>query len=38
MSVPNDVDDSMLVAVILGCSLDEEQHLAWTERMQSLMP
>ena len=28
----------MLVAVVLGCSLDDAQHLAWTERMQSLMP
>ena len=35
---PEKVDDSMLVAVILGCSINEEQNLAWTERMQSLMP
>ena len=35
---PEAVEDSMLVAVVLGCSIDEEQNLAWTERMQSLMP
>ena len=35
---PSQVDDSMLVAVVLGCSLDDEQHLTWSERMQSLMP
>ena len=35
---PDQVDDSMLVAVLLGCSLTEEQNAAWTERMQSLMP
>ena len=35
---PNDVEDSMLVAVVLGCSLDEDQHTAWTQRMQSLLP
>ena len=35
---PDQVDDSMLVAVLLGCSLSEEQNVAWTERMQSLMP
>ena len=35
---PDQVDDSMLVAVLLGCSLSEEQNAAWTERMQSLMP
>ena len=28
----------VLVAVVLGCALNDEQHLAWTERMQSLMP
>ena len=38
LSQPAQVEDSMLVAVVLGCSLDEAQHLAWTERMQSLMP
>ena len=38
LSQPAQVEDSMLVAVVLGCSLDDEQHLAWTERMQSLMP
>ena len=38
ISQPTQVEDSMLVAVVLGCSLDDEQHLAWTERMQSLMP
>jgi len=35
---PNRVDDSMLVAVVLGCSLEEEQKVAWNERMKSLMP
>ena len=35
---PQLVEDSMLVAVVLGCALNDEQHLAWTERMQSLMP
>ena len=35
---PQRVEDSMLVAVVLGCALNDEQHLAWTERMQSLMP
>lgn len=35
---PEAVEDSMLVAVVLGCSIDEDQNLAWTERMQSLMP
>ena len=35
---PDQVDDSMLVAVLLACSLTEEQNAAWTERMQSLMP
>ena len=38
ISQPTQVEDSMLVAVVLGCSLDDAQHLAWTERMQSLMP
>ena len=38
ISQPAQVEDSMLVAVVLGCSLDDAQHLAWTERMQSLMP
>ena len=38
ISEPNNVEDSMLVAVVLGCTLDEDQHLAWTERMQLLMP
>lgn len=38
LSQPAQVEDSMLVAVVLGCSLDDAQHLAWTERMQSLMP
>ena len=38
LSQPTQVEDSMLVAVVLGCSLDDAQHLAWTERMQSLMP
>ena len=35
---PNLVDDSMLVAVVLGCSLEDEQKVAWNERMKSLMP
>ncbi len=35
---PGQVGDSMLVAVVLGCSLEDDQHLAWSERMQSLMP
>ena len=35
---PEAVEDSMLVAVVLGCSLNEEQNIAWTARMQSLMP
>jgi len=38
LNEPNQIDDSMLVAVVLGCSLDDAQHLSWTERMQSLMP
>ena len=38
LSQPAQVEDSMLVAVVLGCSLDDAQHLAWTEQMQSLMP
>ncbi|MAY04656.1 MAG: hypothetical protein CMB25_03515 [Euryarchaeota archaeon] len=35
---PELVEDSMLVAVVLGCSLTDQQNVAWTERMQSLMP
>ena len=35
---PEQVQDSMLVAVILGCSIDEHQHKKWTERLQQLMP
>jgi len=35
---PEQVQDSMLVAVILGCSIDEHQHKEWTERLQQLMP
>ena len=35
---PDEVEDSMLVAVVLGCSLDEDQHTEWTQRMQSLLP
>ena len=35
---PEQVQDSMLVAVILGCSIDEHQHNEWTERLQQLMP
>ena len=38
LSQPAQVEDSMLVAVVLGCSLNDAQELAWTERMQSLMP
>ncbi len=38
VSKPELVQDSMLVAVILGCSLDENQTKAWTERLQELMP
>lgn len=35
---PERVDDSMLVAVVLGCPLNEERINAWNERLQSLMP
>ena len=37
-SNPERVQDSMLVAVILGCSMDESKKEAWTERLQELMP
>ncbi|MDB3879221.1 hypothetical protein N9295_00040 [bacterium] len=37
-SNPERVQDSMLVAVILGCSMDEGKKEAWTERLQELMP
>ena len=32
------VQDSMLVAVVLGCNIDEEVHMEWTKRLQELMP
>ena len=38
VSNPEQVQDSMLVAVILGCSIDENQTKVWTERLQELMP
>ena len=38
VSNPEQVQDSMLVAVILGCTLDENQLKVWTKRLQELMP
>lgn len=32
------VQDSMLVAVVLGSNIDEELHMEWTKRLQELMP
>ena len=37
-SNPERVQDSMLVDVILGCSMDEGKKEAWTELLQELMP
>jgi hypothetical protein len=38
VSKPELVQDSMLVAVVLGCTDGEEQHNEWTKRLQELMP
>ena len=38
VSKPELVQDSMLVAVVLGCTDGEELHNEWTKRLQELMP
>jgi hypothetical protein len=38
VSKPEQVHDSMLVAVVLGCTDGEELHNEWTKRLQELMP
>ena len=35
---PEKVQDSMLIAVVLGCNIDESRHNQWTKRLQELMP
>jgi hypothetical protein len=38
VSKPEQVQDSMLVAVVLGCPIDENRLEKWTERLKELMP
>ena len=38
VSTPEQVQDSMLVAVVLGCPIGEKRVEEWTERLQELMP
>ena len=35
---PEKVQDSMLIAVVLGCNIEESLHNQWTKRLQELMP
>ena len=35
---PEKVQDSMLIAVVLGCTIEESRHNQWTKRLQELMP
>ena len=35
---PETVQDSMLIAVVLGCNIEESLHNQWTKRLQELMP
>lgn len=35
---PDQVQDSMLIAVVLGCNIEESHHNQWTKRLQELMP
>jgi len=35
---PEKVQDSMLIAVVLGCNIEESLNNQWTKRLQELMP